>query len=150
MKQIKNFAAVKLLLLVAVCATLFSFSGNVGGESFEIFLNGKLMIQQHLYQKPPVASLTLDPQSVQDEVKVHYNNCGHTDTGRTLTIRDEQNKILKEWQFADAATMTWKVKDISLLEKKSRLTLCYSSKELPKVRVLASLVLSKETQAALN
>src|SRR6188508_2772455 len=147
MKQIKNFATVKLFVLVAACATLFSFSWNVGGESFEIFLNGKLMIQQHLYQKPPVASLTLDPQSVQDEVKVHYNNCGHTDTGRTLTIRDEQNKVLKEWQFVDAAAMTWKVKDLSSLDKKMKLTLCYSSHEIPKARVLALLVLSKETQA---
>src|SRR5690349_12561887 len=115
MKQVKNFAAVKLLMLVALCATMFSFAAEMGGESFEVFLNGKLMIQQHLYQKPPVASLALDPQSTQDEIKVQYNNCGHTDTGRTLTIRDEQNKVLKEWQFADAAVMTWKVKDISAL-----------------------------------
>ena len=147
MKQIKNFAAVKLLMLVALCATLFSFSGEIGGESFEIFLNGKLMIQQHLYQKPPVASLTLDPQTLQDEIKVHYNNCGQTDTDRKLTIRDEQNKVLKEWQFADAAAMTWKVKEISTLNKKDKLSLCYSSKELPKVRVLASLVFGKETHA---
>lgn len=151
MKQIKNFAAVKLLTLVAVCATLFSFSGKIGGESFEIFLNGKLMIQQFQYQKEKVvASLVLDPQAEQDEVKVTYNNCGQVDSDRMLTIRDEQNKAVKVWHFANAAAMTWKVKEISTLNKKGKLNLYYSSKELPKERLLAAVILGKEPHTALN
>jgi len=68
---------------------------------------------------------------------------------RSLTIKDGQNKTLKEWHFADAATgkvaMTCKVKDIVGLKKNNgtiTLDLYYSSNELPKGRQLASLVVA--------
>jgi hypothetical protein len=75
---------------------------------------------------------------------------------RSLTIKDGQNKILKEWHFADGsagkAAMSCKVKDIIGLKKGNgsvTLNLYYSSTELPKGRQLASLVVASQNMAKL-
>ena len=45
MKSQSKLIAVKFLLLL-VCGTMFSFSPKAGGDSFEIILNGKRVLQQ--------------------------------------------------------------------------------------------------------
>ena len=36
----------KSMLVLAICATLFSFRNKPGGEGFEIYLNNKVVVQQ--------------------------------------------------------------------------------------------------------
>ena len=148
MKTLKKAAV--LLLMTAVAIGLFSFTENPGGESFEVFLNGKLMISQHVMQKE-TATLAIDPRAERDEIKVTYNHCGQTGKDRTVTITNAQNKVLKTFHFADAASMTFTVKDLGLTASsaKTNLNLVYASKELPKGRLLAAITLSKNTQASL-
>jgi len=149
MKTIERAAAILLMTVVAVC--LFSFTENPGGESFEVFLNEKLMISQHVMQKE-TATLVIDPEAERDEIKVTYNHCGQTGKDRTVTITNAQNKVLKEFHFADAASMTFMVKDLALTgsSAKTKLHLVYASKELPKGRLLAAITVSKNTQASLR
>jgi hypothetical protein len=139
-----------------MCFTLFSFTDRKGGEGFEIYLNNKLVLQQFGNQLNTVKSLQLDQRSSNDELSVKYHHCGRVGKSRSITIKDGQNKILKEWHFTDAtnaaAAMTFKVKDIPGLKKGNgaiTLNLYYSSSELPKGRQLASIVVASQNVAKL-
>ncbi|MFI5133349.1 MAG: hypothetical protein ACHQEB_03380 [Chitinophagales bacterium] len=140
--------------MVALCATLFSFAGKMGGEGFEIYLNNKLVLQQFGSQVSNVKSLQLDQRFLNDQLSVKYYHCGQAGKNRSISIKDGQNKILKEWRFADApasdAAMICPVKDILNLRKVTTSTtfnLYYSSKELPNGRLLTSIVLAAESKS---
>jgi len=155
MKTIKSSMATASLLLF-LSFTLFSFSNHRGGEGFEIFLNSKLVLQQFGSQLNNVKSIQLDQNSSNDELTIKYHHCGQVGKNRSITIKDGQNKTLKEWHFADGsktgAAMICKVKDIIGLKKGNgtiTLNLYYSSSELPKGRQLASLVVASANMAKL-
>lgn len=153
MKLNKNLIAVKSLLLV-LCFGLLSFASKRGGDSFEIWLNGKRLIQQFVHVSNGVQTLQLTPTSENEKLDIYYRHCGQTGTNRYITIKDESDHALKVWKFTDAngsdAAMSIKVKDILSLKKNknSKLNIFYSSAELPKGRELASLALSGETSIA--
>lgn len=138
----------KTMALVAVCAFLFSFAPKPGGEGFEIYLNNKVVLQQYGNEMNTVKSLQLNQSSVNDQLTIKYHHCGRVGKNRIVTIKDGQNKILKEWRFEDVsvpvAGMTCNVKDIFSLKKGTTGTikLYYSSSELPKGRLLASVILN--------
>jgi len=157
MLRIKSkFLAVKSLVCVAVCATLFSFSAGTGRHSFEVYLGDKLMLKEFVSTETDVKSFSLDQRFYNDDVKVNYNQCGLIGKGRSLSIKDAQNKVLKEWQFADVTDgvspfMTCKVKDILSLKKNGRrLNLVYSSKEVPDGQSLAVIILESDNKVSLN
>jgi len=141
-----------LLALLGLFTTLSAFSGNMGGDSFTIYLNNKLLLQQSVYGEEGVKSLQLDHASPNDQLMVYYSHCGKVGTDRSIILKDAQNKTLKEWQFADASgantAMTCKVKDILDLQKgNTRINLFYTSRELRNGRLLASLQLNDGKQA---
>ena len=134
----------KTVAFVAICVTLFSFSPKPGGEGFEISLNNKVVLQQFGSQMDAVKSMSLNQGSYNDQLTIKYHHCGKVGKNRVVTIKDGQNKILKEWHFADASTpvaaMAINVKDILALQKgNSRVNLYYSSSELPKGRLLTTI-----------
>src|SRR5215470_1685086 len=143
-------------LLVIVCIGLFSFSNNRGGDSFEIWLNGKMMLQQFVHVSSAVQTLHLNAASVNDKLDVYYRHCGQVGTNRYIAIKDENDRTLKVWKFADAngssPAMSIKLKDISGLKKSkdSKLNIFYSSNELPKGKALATLAVSNETSVAMK
>jgi hypothetical protein len=148
----KKILAVTTLL--ATCFTLFSFSSKWGGEGFEIYLNNKLVLQQFGSQMNPVKTLQLDRSSYNDQLSVKFYHCGRVGKNRDITIKDEQNKVLKEWHFADGAgadaAMNCPVMDLLNLKKgngNTTISLYYSSSELPKGRLLASIVLAAENKS---
>jgi len=147
-KMIISMKALAIMAAVAISATLFSFSGKKGGEGFEIFLNSKLVLQQFGSKMDDVKSIELDNRFSNDQLVIKYYHCGQAGKNRSITIRDAQNKILKEWKFADVSTaglsvseasMACKVKDILSLHA-GKLNLYYTSAQLPKGRLLAMLV----------
>ena len=146
----------KRLAGFAICAVLFSFSSAPGGgEGFEIYLNNKVVLQQFGSNMNTVKTLKLDQASANDEISVRYHHCGRVGKNRIITIKDEQDKVLKQWKFSDvsdaADRMTCKVKDIVSLKigKSNTLKLYYSSSELPKERQLASINVGTKTVASL-
>jgi hypothetical protein len=136
----------KTMALLAICATLFSFSSKPGGEGFEIYLNNKVVIQKFGNDINTVQSLQLNPVSSNDQLTIKYHHCGKVGRNRVVTIKDGQNKILKEFRYADAAApvaaMALKVKDILNLKKINSplLKLYYSSTELTQERLLTTIV----------
>lgn len=134
-----------LLALTAFFTTLFSFSVKPGGEGFEIYLGNKLMLHQFGSQMDAVKTIPLEQGLFNDQLSIKYYHCGRVGKNRVITIKDGQNKIVKEWHFADASgsdiSMNCKVKDILSLHF-NQLKLYYSSMELPNGRLLASIILN--------
>jgi len=132
-------------LLILVCAALFSFSSKKGGDSFEIMLNGKRVLQQFVYASKGVQTIQLTATSDNDKLDIYYNHCGQVGKNRYITIKNEKDQPIKVWKFADAVdkngAMSFKLKDILSLRKNKtdKLNLFYNSSELPAGRTLATI-----------
>jgi len=87
MKSNSKLIAVKSLLIL-VCATLFSFSPKRGGDSFEIVLNGKRVLQQFVYASKGVQTIQLAPTSDNDKLDIYYSHCGQVGKDRYITIKN--------------------------------------------------------------
>ena len=127
-------------------------SGVRGADSYRIYLNGKLLLQQYVGQPLKLENLALSPANANDNLVVYYNHCGATGRSRSITVKDENGNVLKEWKFRDAAVkndmnipaeddgMTIPVKEILELQAKhSGMTLNYSARQLPAGRMLTKI-----------
>jgi hypothetical protein len=130
---------------IVISAALLSFSPKPGGEGFEISQGGKILIQKFGNNLEEGKSLQLQISSTEPLI-VKYYHCGRVGNNRIITVKDDQNKLLKEFHYADlktpAPSMTVPLKDILTMKKGSSvsLKLYYSSTELPKGRQLASII----------
>jgi hypothetical protein len=148
----QNSTASKVLLLLVLSTVLFSFSSNFGGDVFKIYVNKKLWIEQAVYKNEPAKTIPLEQNLSNEEIEVYYSHCGATGKSRSIRITDGQNKLLKEWHYADVTTankgMSLKVKDIlSLQNKANQLQLFYSSKELPAGKLLVAMSIGSVSKA---
>jgi hypothetical protein len=153
MKPNSKLIAVKSLLIL-FSAALFSFSVKKGGDSFEVWLNGKRVLQQYVHVAKGVQTLHLTQTSDNDKLDIYYSHCGQTGKSRYITIKDEKNRPLKVWKFNDATgnnvAMSFKLKDLLSLKKNKtdKLNLFYSSSQLPDGRLLATIDSGNETGIA--
>lgn len=140
------------MVLFTVWIGLLSFSSIPGGEGFEIYLNNKMVLQQYGTAMNEIKNLSLDQTDNNAQLIIKYYHCGKVAKNRIVTIRDQQNKSLKEFRFADAATpmaaIAVKVSDIINLKKGkgSQLNIYYSSSELSKERLLTSISTGANTR----
>ena len=138
----------KIFALVAIAATLLSFKANspAGGEGFEIYVNGKVVIQRFNKEVEVVKTLQLNPAAPGDKITFRYYHCGLVGKNRFVTIKNADGSPLKVWYYTDAAApagdMSCTVKDLLSLQKNKSGTLkiFYSSSELPKGRQLVDIV----------
>ncbi len=142
----RNFKSLMMSsAIIFLCTALFSFDGKGGGDTLEIYLNGKQVLQQFVHADNSVKTLQLTAASGNDKVEVYYSHCGVAGKNRTITIRDEKNKLLKEFKFADVkvnrSAMSFNLKDIADFQKGkiTKLNLYYSSKEIPGGKLLAAI-----------
>ncbi|MGQ0740365.1 MAG: hypothetical protein ACT4OJ_15035 [Bacteroidota bacterium] len=144
----------KSLALLIICTSLFSFSALPGGEGFEVYLNNKLILQRFGSQLNSTQTIQLNEGSPSDELTIKYHHCGRVGKNRVITVKDGQNKVLKEFRFADVsapvAGMSCRVKDIVSLKKgnNSTLKLYYASTDLPGGRLIASITTGKTVTAS--
>ena len=145
MQQTNKHRIAVLFMLVITSMVFFSFSSPDGGDSFEIYVNNKLVVQRYLTQAKPTQTLNWNQGNYNDQVDIYYSHCGVSGKNRTIAVKDAQNKTLKSWEFADAASghnnaMSCKVKDILSAGRNSNtLYLYYSSRELPNGYLLATI-----------
>ena len=162
MKRLNYQPTILFVLLLALSGMLFSFSvrtaeklfpnnNNFGGEGFEVYLNNKLVLQQYGEKMNTVKTLELDQRAGNGQLAIRYYHCGKPGKSRVVTIKDEQNVVLKEWRFGDAkdaaARVSCNVKDIFALPKFKagrKLNLYYAASELPNGRLLATLTTVKD------
>ena len=132
-----------------VCAFLasaligLSFTAPFGLDGYEIYLNNKLLLKQYVNQPLNLRVLNLDNAKETDQLQIVYRHCrkdNGTGTGRSLTLKDENGKTLREWDFTDAGQMTIQVKDLLAAAKKAAgrpVSLVYLSHELNKGEMLS-------------
>ena len=133
--SIPRASAIRLLMLITLTATLFSFFAPVGMDSYKVYLNDKMLFKQYASKDAPVQSLSLSENASSDLLTIYYDHCGRIGTARTITLLDGQ-KVLKKWDYKDtksieASGMNCNVGDIKSLQKAGRtLKLIYASTEL--------------------
>ena len=153
LQLINRIKTARFLAISAFCAIAFSFSTKPGGEGFEIYLNNKLVMQRFGNEMNKVQTLVLDPAAADAALTIKYHHCGKVGKNRYSTIKNDQDKILKEWRYTDVTyaygAMDCKVKDIITLQKAGagQLRLYYASSELPNGRQLATIAVSKESKS---
>lgn len=104
--QSRSFKPIWVLLFTTTLACLQSFTVKAGGEGFEIYLNNKLILRQAVNKPFTLHSLQLDKANKDDQLVIYYHHCGSTGKDRTIVIKDDKGKIIKEWKFADASGST--------------------------------------------
>ena len=138
------------LTLTLISAAAFLQPVFAGVDSYEIYLNKKLVVKQFVTQPLTLSSLQLNEANSNDVLVIYYNHCGAIGKGRSIAIKDDNGVVLKEWKFTDATGsdkfsdvtgsdkgMSIPVKDLLALEKKgASLSLYYSSQQLPGGRLL--------------
>ena len=139
-----NKKPIMVIALLAFCATLFSFVPKFGGEGVQVYVNNKLVLERYGKEIDVVKTLALDEYSANGQITVKYYHCGRISKGRVITIKDDQQKILKQWKFTDVAeatpAMNCSANEIIGLRKNIKsnsLNLYYASSELPNGRLLA-------------
>ena len=116
------------------------------------------MIDQYLdFHKTNAPKLILDPAEKYNQVIVKYSECGRTVTGRKITLKDNNNKVLKDWRFEGEASgykesMSCLVKDIMALKPNgsNTLKLYYSSNDFPEGQQVAYVIIGDKTTTALK
>jgi hypothetical protein len=144
-----RWTATKLFIAIAGIA-LCSFAFVPGGASYEVFLNHDRVINEHLYGRKEAPTLPLTMSTAADELSVTFNNCGKIDTKRKISLKDEKDKVLKEWSFSDSPDiknqMAIKVSEITgFKDQHSMAKLVYSSSELTTEIHLVTLQLGSTT-----
>lgn len=142
-------ASVKRIVgLILLSFVFFAFTIPAGVDKYEVYLNDKLLLKEYAMKDISLKSLQLEKAKPTDQLVIYYTHChgNAAGTARSISVKDEKGKILKEWKFADPtggkAGMVIQVKELQQLEKsntKSNLTLYYASAQLPGGQLLAAL-----------
>jgi hypothetical protein len=139
MKQ-KTYEAIKSLLLMSAIIIFFGFAHRPGGDHYKILLNNKLVAEQFLTMPVELKTMDLGAANGKDLLTIYYSHCGTAGKSRTIWLRNEEGKILKEWKFPDSKemNMTVPVKEILQL-KAGTVSLYYTSSEIPSGKQLIRL-----------
>ncbi len=78
---------------------LFTFNANAGGDSYEIYLNNKLILKQFVTQPINIRSLQLDKSNSNDRLIIFYSHCGQPGKGRSIAIKGDKGNIIKQWKL---------------------------------------------------
>lgn len=142
-------ASVKRIVgLILLSFAFFAFTIPAGVDKYEVYLNDKLLLKEYAMKDISLKSLQLEKAKPTDQLVIYYTHChgNAAGTARSISVKDEKGKTLKEWKFADPtgdkAGMVIQVKELQQLEKsntKSNLTLYYASAQLPGGQLLAAL-----------
>jgi hypothetical protein len=130
--------------LFTIAFVLFSsFAKPSGGECFEIYLDGKMIVQRCGKAMDEVQTISLPAGTSTGDLTVKYSHCGQTGKSRVLTLKSSDGKVVKEWKYANekgyAAPMKCGVKEIMSVKisGSNSLKLFYTSTELPEGKLLA-------------
>lgn len=144
MKQ-QFYLLAKSTMLAATFIFLQSYSFKLGGDYFKVLLNGRMVTEQYLTRPVPMNALSLTSSNRNDQLTIYYSHCGQAGKGRSISIKDGQGKILKEWKFNDSKSQQMQLSVAEILNaslKQHSVILYYASKEIPSGRQIITLDLS--------
>jgi len=144
----------KTFCLFALAILLLSNSAKAGLDSYEIYLNNKLLVKRTLLEPLDMQALQLNQAGPKDQLVIYYSQCNAVNRigrSRSIVAKDENGNLLKEWKFPDAkgdqTSMNIPVSELIDLEKKypgKSLTLYYVAQGRPAGQMLASFDLGKK------
>jgi hypothetical protein len=149
-----NQAFMKLFTLITLCFIAVGFTGNLGLDSYEVYLNDKLILKHSVNQPLNLRTLQLDKASADDHLRIIYTHCmvKGAGTDRSIAIKNEKGTVIKKWEFPNATgsnlSMTIPVKELLKIEKASTdhdLRIYYTARELPKGEMLALIQQDKKS-----
>jgi predicted molibdopterin-dependent oxidoreductase YjgC len=136
-----------LFTLITFNFTTSGFTNSFGLDSYEIYLNNRLLLKQYVNQPLNLRVLQLEKTQENGQLQIGYTHCMNKGigTGRSLALKDEAGHLLHKWTFADGSggsglKMTIAVKELLQLEKKNaghELSLYYTAHELEKWEMLS-------------
>lgn len=136
------------LLVLLLGMSTMAISPKLGLDSYEIYLNDKLIMKQYVNQPLNLRMLQLEKAAPQDLLWIKYTHCTIKGAGsnRTIALKDDKGHLLTQWTFADtgAENKPMKVSVAELLKlgkehESHQISLYYQSKELPGAELLAYL-----------
>ncbi len=154
-KQKLMFAVFSILL----CCT--AGKAKAGLDSYEIYLNEKLILKQYVNEPLKLARLQLTEANINDRIIINYSQCNMPDKigkGRSISVKDANGKTIKEWKFTNAsgtsAGMTIPVQELLALNKEAakgkELTLFYAAEGLRPGQMLAHFQLANKSVSKLK
>jgi len=132
----KKFFAIPVLFLA------LSFTLLPGGEGYRITAGKTELVARYGNEMNQVASLQLQALPSPD-LYITYYHCGQPGHNRLLKLVDQNNKVVRSFNYPDAKTATsvMQLNAASIpVSNGNELQLVYSSKELPNGRVLAKIL----------
>lgn len=148
MKKIFKHSTPIGIVGVLVVLLLSSFALRKGAHSYSLSVNGKEVGQYYVGAKKPMPSITL---TASDKLSVYYNECGKIGSSRGLSVRDDQNKILKEWKFDDNQEEHTPMTIITQgLRRNTQIGLYYTSRDVTTPQKLATLSIDNNATATGN
>jgi hypothetical protein len=143
MKQKFHFLAkLSMLILGVICLQSFL---HKGGDYYKVLLNDKLVAEQYLTKPVALKLLSLNATNNNDRLTVYYSHCGHPGKNRSVLLKNENGKILKEWKFSDSKSQEMQLPISEVLKASANLNILsvyYSSTEIPAGKMLINLDLS--------
>ncbi|RYY18123.1 MAG: hypothetical protein EOO04_24575 [Chitinophagaceae bacterium] len=149
MKRVLKLSHIRKSFFVTVVALFALGSAAFAGiDSYEVYLDNKLLIRQSMDKPLDLKTLAISDANRSQKLIVKYVQCNAPDqTGknRSISVRDENGKIIKEWKFKDAtgkgSVMEIPVNEVLALQKNSqgKLALFYSADGMEKTQKLAAL-----------
>lgn len=142
-------ALTSAMLAILLGMATMAFSPKLGLDSYEIYLNDKLIMKQHVNQPLNLRTLQLENASPQDLLWVKYNHCtikSGSGSERVIVLKDDKGHELNQWTFANSPSenkpMKVSVAELRQLEKEHadhQISLYYKSRELADAELLAYL-----------
>jgi hypothetical protein len=138
-----------LSVIVGLFVLLTSFSSPAGGECFEIYQDGKMILQRCGKDMNTVQTISLS-NTAGSELTVKYFHCGQPGKDRVLALKTSDGKLLKEWKFTNTSgsnyAMKCGVQEIFSVKVSdpSNLKLYYASKEKPEGKLIAIINTEKQ------
>jgi hypothetical protein len=143
-QQFRFIAKSSVLVLAIICLQSFSFHRR-GGDYFKVLLNGRMVAEQYLTKPVALKTLSLNAANRNDKLTVYYSHCGRAGSSRAISLKNEEGKVLKQWEFADAPSQEMQVPVSEVLKASSSLntvSFYYSSKEIPSGKQIITFNLS--------
>lgn len=132
-----------LFLVTGLWAMVSSFTSRPGGEGFEIYADGQLLLQRFGSDVANAQPLALTKHS-NGNLYIKYFHCGKTGTNRVITLKDQHQNVLRAFPYADSkaeqGVMRLDIAAIRALVKGNEpVQLFYSSAELKNGRMLTTI-----------
>jgi hypothetical protein len=144
MKNLKSNALFAGMAGIALFLLLAALAPRPGGYSYTLHVNNKLVGEHFLTSKFETPSITITDPDRKGTLGVYFNECGQIGQGRKLSLRTSDQKVLKEWRFANSTTqhdpMEVSLKEVAEILASGKVAIYYTSERVTQPQVLAYLV----------